>query len=149
MKYIISLVIFLLCISLILPVTAEINVSADAAGTTWITWEWNAGLNVTDIYVDGYKMCGYETTMPSFDIMGLTPCSFHNTTIFTETDNGTNETYTTCGNATIIIGDIGGDAESTGLAFAVLGITIGGVILYKRKRRDDEHCEEEDWDELT
>lgn len=128
--------IILILILIIAPATA-LNVTADAVGETFITWTWDNGLNVTDIFVDGYRMCGYETTMPSFDIMGLSPCEFHNVSIFTETDNGTNETYTSCGNATYL-SSIDEGTESIGIAFGVLGITVGGIILYKRKREGED-----------
>jgi len=138
MRITISLILLVIFLILVAPATAFINVSSWNVGETFITWEWDHGLNVTDIYVDGIKMCGYESTMPSFDIMGLQPCELHNVTIFTDNDTGTNETYTLCGNNTYILSNVDEGTESTGIAIGVLGITIGGVILYKRKRDEEE-----------
>ena len=138
MRIITKLVLLVSCILVItVPTSAIINVTAEDVGTTWITWSWDEGLNVTDIFVDGYKMCGYESTMPSFDMLNQAPCQFHNVSVFTDTDNGTNETYTSCGNDTYIM-SIDEGTESTGIAVAVLGITIGGIIIYKRKRDGEE-----------
>lgn len=92
------------CVVLVAPASAVINVSADAVGETWVTWSWDTGLNVTEIYVDGHKMCGFESTMPMFDMIDLTPCQFHNVSIFTDTDNGTNVTTTRCVSPTGITG---------------------------------------------
>jgi hypothetical protein len=88
--------VILIFLGLVVPASAVINVTAEAVGTTWVTWRWDEGVNVTDIYVDGHRMCGYESTMPSFDMIDLSSCQFHNVSIFSATDYGSNVTTTRC-----------------------------------------------------
>ena len=99
MKTTIKWIFLLLCLGLVSPASAVINVTADDVGETWVTWSWDEGINVTDIYVDGHRMCGYESTMPTFDMLDLSSCQFHNVTIFSANDTGMNVTHTLCGAA--------------------------------------------------
>jgi hypothetical protein len=82
---------------LISPVAAEINVSADNIGTTFVTWSWDSGINITELWIDGYKLCGYDTETPYVDIVDLTSCVNHTIMVNTSTDSGTNTTMTVCG----------------------------------------------------
>lgn len=109
MKTTIKIAILLIFVFIIPPAAATINVTAESVGQTWVTWTWDAGLNVTEIYVDGHKMCGFESTMPTFDMLDLRSCHLHNVSIFTDTDNGTNWTTTLCAPPTP--GGIGGELK--------------------------------------
>jgi hypothetical protein len=128
---------FLIIIAVsIAPCSALFNVTPSTIGDTAITWQWDSTNETTDIYVDGYKMCGYETTIPVFDATGLTSCYLHNITVFTATDNGTNYTSTTCPTTSTIFesGDSGG-----GAAWLAMGLMGGilGFIIYSRRKKDE------------
>lgn len=85
-----------------MPVSA-LNVTADSIGVDSVRWSWETGQNVTGMYVDGMRMCGYESTDPSVSVMDLTSCAPHTIEIFTDSvmGNGTNSTMTTCGYSTV------------------------------------------------
>ena len=135
MKRTISLILLAILI-LAVPVSATINVTADATGETWITWSWDEGLNVTAIFVDGYLMCGYESTAPSFDITGLSSCDNHTVLILTEFDNGTDTSATTC--PAFVPPQSSGTIRQEGfsgvmwLAFGLVGGIIGIIIIARR-----------------
>jgi hypothetical protein len=96
-KHCIISIVLLSLFFLIIPVSAEINVTADSIGTTYVTWSWGTGLNITGLWVDGNKLCGYDTETPYVDIVDLTSCVNHTIMINTSTDSGTNTTMTVCG----------------------------------------------------
>ena len=135
MKHILSLIVLAILI-LVVPVSATINVTADATGDTWITWSWDEGLDVTAIFVDGYLMCGYESTLPSFDITGLSSCDNHTVLILTEFDNGTDTASTTC--PAFVPPQSSGTVHQEGfsgvmwLAFGLVGGIIGIIIIARR-----------------
>ena len=135
MKHILSLILLAILI-LAVPVSATINVTADATGDTWITWSWDEGLNVTAIFVDGYLMSGYESTAPSFDITGLSSCDDHIVLILTEFDNGTDTSSTTC--PAFVPPQSSGTIRQEGfsgvmwLAFGLVGGIIGIIIIARR-----------------
>jgi len=85
---------------LICPVSATISVNATNIGSTYIEWTWTNGLNLTDMFIDGNVMCGYETTNSSIIISDLNPSELHSITIVTTTDYGNNSAYTLAGNCT-------------------------------------------------
>ena len=120
----------------VLPCSALFNVTPSSIGDTAITWQWDSTNETTDIYVDGYKMCGYETTIPVFDASGLTSCYLHNITVFTATDSGTNLTSTTCLTSFIESGDSGSGGGAAWLAMGLVG-GILGFIIYSRRKRDE------------
>jgi hypothetical protein len=123
------IIVLLFCI-LVVPSMAAMNINETATGTTWITWEIEPGQDITDIYVDGYQMCGYETTSPTFDIVGLSSCAEHTVVVFTAFDNGTDTASTLCGNATIITGS----PEDISPVFFALGLSVGIILFIGRKR---------------
>jgi len=135
MKHILSLIVLAIFI-LAVPVSATINITADATGDTWITWSWDEGLDVTAIFVDGYLMCGYESTLPTFDITGLSSCDNHTVLILTEFDNGTDTASTTC--PVVTSQQNSGTIRQEGfsgvmwLAFGLVGGIIGIIIIARR-----------------
>lgn len=108
MKITVNIAILLVIFFLVPMASATINVTAESVGQTWVTWSWDEGLDVTEIYVDGHKMCGFESTMPTFDMLDLSSCQPHNVSIFTSTDNGTNWVTTLCVSPT---GGLGGELK--------------------------------------
>jgi hypothetical protein len=128
-----AIILSLAWILLVGHVVAVLNVTPSAKGTTWITWDWNDGSNTTDIFVDGFRMCGYETTIPSITALGFAQNSCHNISVFTDAmGNGTNISCTSVGISR------GGGATSTGnsdfvnptnILYATIGALVGGVII--------------------
>ena len=116
-------------LALCIPAGAVINVTPISIGSTYIIWEWNAGLDLQDMFVDGNVMCGYETTDNQFAITGLNPSELHTIYVNTTTDYGTNITSTLSGNVTSTGGGDSGDSLAPGVA---LGI-VGGIIIMAKK----------------
>ena len=83
------------------PASATIPVTVSSVGCTYIQWNWTPGLDLTDMYIDGNVMCGYETTDPFYLATGLSPGELHNITIYTSGDSGTNLTRTIITNCTV------------------------------------------------
>jgi hypothetical protein len=94
--------ILLLCIFIIPGVSsASINLTPAHVGVTYIEWIWDNGINVSDIFIDGFQMCGYETTNNTFLLPGLNPDELHTIVVITpDGGNDSNITYT-LGNGTI------------------------------------------------
>jgi hypothetical protein len=121
----------LLLLLLVAPVSAVINVTPASVGSSYIVWEWNTGLDLSDMYVDGNLMCGYETTDNNYAITGLNPNEQHNITVYTLTDTGGNITYTLNGTS----GGTGGGGDNGMLAPGiVLGTAIGVIIFAGRNK---------------
>jgi len=95
-NYIILTLLLITCLVLIVPVSATITVNASDVGLTYIQWTWDPGLNLSDMFIDGNVMCGYETTSNTFTITGLDPCELHTIVVLTDIDTGSNSTYTLC-----------------------------------------------------
>jgi len=134
MKITISLILLVIFLILVAPATAVINVTAEDVGNTFITWRWDDGLEVSDIYVDGNQMCGYETTLPSFDMLNQLPCTYHNTSIFTLTDNGTNLTMTSCLIPSSPYSQVYDHSEviPTSPVIPIIAISIIALIMYRK-----------------
>ena len=94
MNKLLLLCIIVVLFSFIQPVSAVINVNATSVGTTYIEWTWDNGLNLTDIFIDGSVICGYETTNSSIIYSDLNPNELHSITVYTSTDAGSNSTFT-------------------------------------------------------
>lgn len=94
MNKILLIFITILLLSFIPPASAVINVNATSVGTTYIEWSWDNGLNLTDIFIDGSVICGYETTNSSIIYTDLNPNELHSITVYTSTDAGSNSTFT-------------------------------------------------------
>jgi len=135
MKTIIKTIIILSLIWTLLVghVTADLNVTPSKIGTTFITWDWDDGSNVSEIRVDGLLMCGYETTLPSINVLGMTPNTCHNISVASDFGNGTNESCTLYeasrggGGGT----STGNDSmlSTTNIIYGLLGALVAGVIV--------------------
>lgn len=128
----------LLMALLIGAVSATIPVTVSEVGCTYIQWNWTPGITLTDMFLDGNVLCGYETTDPGFLATGLSSGELHNLTIITAGDQGTNLTYTTTVNCTAPGG--GGKAylvEQTPLNPSITLMAVGSVmLLYMTRRRE-------------
>jgi hypothetical protein len=135
--------IFLLALMMILfisSVSATIPISVTDVGCTYIQWNWTPGLDLTNLYIDGNVMCGYETTDPFYLATGLSPGELHNITIYTAGDSGTNLTRTTTENCT----SPGSGSQTYVLAddqklplspmLALAGILIVGIFFASTQR---------------
>ena len=92
-KLTILIFVFLLaCIAV--PVSATINVTANQITSSSITWVWDAGLNITYMAIDGYRVTQYNPTGGSFILTGLNPGEWHNIVVSTDVDSGNTTTST-------------------------------------------------------
>ena len=134
MKTVTKLLLLISCLILIHPVSAEYNISAFMIGDTYIAWQWDTGLDITDLYINGQKMCGYESTQPMINVMGMTPCTEYNITIVYNGTSGTDISTTTCGggNGTVVYGSSDGDGGAIGAGLGVVGGIIGGILVVRR-----------------
>jgi hypothetical protein len=120
-----------LVVLLINPVSAQINITPVDIGTTYISWTWNNDLNLTDMYIDGNLMCGYETTAFNYTLSNLNPLEMHTLELFDANTSGTNTTWTLPDTS-----GAGADDGSTGVVMGVLGGIIGGVIIFAKRDYD-------------
>jgi hypothetical protein len=130
-------VILLFCILFFAPQVTALNVTSSGAGTTFIIWDWDAGTNTTAIYLDGNLICGYESTIPSINVIGMTPGSCHNISVTIETPVETAENVS----CTNYLAASGGGGQSSGNAgtgmdigtnaiiFGLIGALVGGVVV--------------------
>jgi hypothetical protein len=89
---------FLLTIALILLVSAAsatINITVASTGSTFIQWDWNTGLTMTNVTIDGYNVCNFDQHGHTFILSGLNPNETHSIAVYTATDSGTNTAMTT------------------------------------------------------
>jgi hypothetical protein len=109
------------------------NVTPSGAGTTWITWDWDNPSNVTEMRIDGALLCGYESTLPSVNVIGMRSNSCHNLSIISNVGSGWNISCTLVGNAS----RGGGGGVTTGndllntsnILYGMIGALVGGVVL--------------------
>jgi hypothetical protein len=123
---------------MISPAMAVLQINATNVGTTYIEWTWSTGIELSDMYIDGNVMCGYETTNNTYLLTGLKSNELHSITILNATDSGSNTTRTLSGNTT------GGGGEGDGSGDMSVGVAVGivggliGVILIARKEEKSE-----------
>jgi hypothetical protein len=130
------IILFLFCI-MFLPQVSALTVTPSGVGTTFIIWDWDAGTNTTALYIDGRPLCGYETTIPSANILGFTPGSCHNISVTIETPVTTVENIS----CTNYLAASGGGGQSSGnsdtgmgigtnaIIFGLIGALVGGVVI--------------------
>jgi len=126
-----SAIIIIFCILCITPVIA-LNITPTRTGTTYITWDWDNGTNVSALYVDGHLMCGYESTLPSINVLGLAPGTCHNLSVFVDLpDNGENISCTAFGNISAGTGTTSGNdlLSTNNIIYGLLGALAGGAVL--------------------
>lgn len=115
------------------PASATINITTPDVGATYILWEWNANLTLTDMFIDSQQMCGYETTNNTYLLTDLNPGELHTIVLFTAGDTGTNSTTT---NATgYSSGNNGGTAlapPDIPLPAAVPIAAVGALLMLRR-----------------
>jgi hypothetical protein len=79
---------------LISPVSATIDVTANQTTSSSIIWQWDTGLTITSMYIDGYKVTEFNPTGGIFILTGLNPSEQHNIVVSTAGDSGSNITRT-------------------------------------------------------
>jgi hypothetical protein len=121
------LTLFLLCLFIIGTASATITVNAIDVGTNFILWNWTPGLDLTDMYIDGSVMCGYETTDNLYLLTGLKANELHNITVYTAGDSGTNTTRTL--NQTINISGAGDSEDIIGAEVPASPLTVVAAVL--------------------
>lgn len=139
-KIIFLLVSLLVCIS---SSSATLNITMMDRGTNFITWEWTSPSNVSEMYLDGMLMCGYESTDPTVNVVDLLSGSCHNLTIFADIGNNSNTACTLSSNATRgggeTYGNYGGASMSNdAIMYGLVGAACGAVVLmgfFMRRRR--------------
>jgi|WetSurMetagenome_2_1015567.scaffolds.fasta_scaffold561924_1 hypothetical protein len=117
---------------------AVIDITATSVGTTYIVWTWTPGLDLTNMFIDGTEMCGYETTDNTYELSDLNPSEPHTLTIRTDSDSGTITTTTKSASGTeggkMFTSENGVIAE-TPIPWYIPAISISVVILAVGKRR--------------
>ena len=122
-------------------VSATIAITPAEVGSTYIKWQWAGGLTLTEMYLDGNVMCGYDTEAPNITFTDLNPGELHTLQLLTAGDSGTNSTYTNsstncsapAGNAT---GGFSSAAQDDSLfwTFAFVGMcSLIGIVVVKVK----------------
>ena len=76
-----TIIILSLLWAIVVGHVAAFNVTPSGAGTTWITWDWDNPSNVTEMRIDGALLCGYESTLPSVNVIGMRSNTCHNLSI--------------------------------------------------------------------
>jgi hypothetical protein len=124
-------VVFLLTI--LVSHVAALNVTLVDRGTSFITWDWDNPSNVTDMYLDGALMCGYESTVPSISIVDLRSGSCHNLTLITDVGNGSDTSCALWGNSTRgggeTQGNVGGAMSNDSVMYGLIGGAVGAVVI--------------------
>lgn len=135
---------FLLAIvlfALVVPVGADLTIVPTDKGTTYITWEWDNPSNISEMYIDGNIICGYETTFPSVTAVGFRFGSCHNISLFSDVGNGTNISCTNWGNVSKGGGTTVGNTDfvsQDSVLYALVGGALGAIVilgLVMRRRR--------------
>jgi hypothetical protein len=86
----------LIALLLLIPAaSATINITVASTGSTFIQWDWNTGLTMTNVTVDGYNVCNFDQHGHTFILSGLNPNETHSISVYTATDFGTNTAMTT------------------------------------------------------
>jgi hypothetical protein len=136
-KIIFLLLSILFCIS---SASATLNITMLDRGTNFITWEWTSPSDVSEMYIDGQLMCGYESTDPTISIVDLLSNSCHNLTLFTDIGNNSNVACTMSSNATRgggeTVGNVGMNNDA--IMYGLVGAACGAVVLmgfFMRRRR--------------
>ena len=86
----------LLAIALLvaMPASAIINVTVNATGPAFIQWNWNTGLNVTSVSVDGWLVYQFDHTSSTFVLSGLDASSTNTIIVNSNNDTGTSTATT-------------------------------------------------------
>jgi hypothetical protein len=116
---------------------AALDVIPSSKGTTFITWDWDAGTNTTALYVDGNLLCGYDTEIPSVNVLGFTPGSCHNLSVTidvpAETAENVSCTYylpaSSGGGQSSGNSDTGMGIGTNAIIFGLIGALVGGVVV--------------------
>jgi hypothetical protein len=113
--------------------SATYNVTPMTTGDTSITWVWDSGLDLEAMYLNGQLLCGYETTQPFVNIIGLQTCTNYNLTIVYNGTSGTDISSTTCGGGNVTGGSsYGGGGEAVGAVTGLVGGLIGALLIVRR-----------------
>lgn len=83
------------------PAMAVISITANQTTTSSITWQWSAGLTITSMYIDGYRVTEFNPTGGTFILTGLNPGEQHNIVVSTAGDSGSNITRTLAQTSTL------------------------------------------------
>ncbi len=126
-------ILLLVCAMLIPVVSAEIPITVTDVGCTYIQWNWTPGVELTDMYIDGQLMCGYETTDPGFLLTDLHVAETHTIQILGGGDAGANTTQTS--SITECMSNAGFSAQvDTPFPAELIPIPIVvAILLYRRK----------------
>lgn len=141
MKTTTNTIIFLLVVFLV-GTTSALTINVSDKGTSFITWDWDNPSNLSEMYIDGALMCGYESTTPSINILDIRAGSCHNITLFSDVGNGTNVTCALWGNTSRgggeSYGNTGATMNNDAIMFGLVGAACGGVVLmgfFLKRRR--------------
>lgn len=89
----------LLCIAVLtLPVNAVINVTPIQVNQTAIVWQWDGGLTLTALSIDGYTINNADKVAGEFILSDLPAGEKHTIRVYTAMDSGSNTTTTTPAN---------------------------------------------------
>jgi hypothetical protein len=130
------IILFLFCI-MFLPQVSALTVTPSGVGTTFITWDWDAGTNTTALYVDGNLLCGYDSEIPSVNVLGFTPGSCHNLSVTIDVPAETTENVSCTNYLPASSGggqssgntDTGMGIGTNAIIFGLIGALVGGVVV--------------------
>lgn len=120
------MIIALLCIFLIATFipssSAIVNVSVKEKGTTYVYWEWNTGIYLTELNIDGLPVYTENSSVTKYILSPVLPNSTHFINVKTATDTGYNET-------TSLPEPLSSTEKLTGFLFGLIYLLITIVIL--------------------
>jgi hypothetical protein len=129
-----KLLTIIILLALCSPVCAAINITPVSVGSSYIVWQWDSGYDLSDMYIDGNLMCGYETTDNTYAITGLKPSEIHTIKLFYGGDNETNSTYTIGGNQTTPT-YTNSDESTLFIILSFLGGALVLIIILRRRKK--------------
>ena len=119
---------------------ATYNLSTNQIGSTYVSWNWDAGINLTDIFIDGVAQCGYDTEVNQIKFSGLYPQTTYTIRIVRDIGG-----ESTCAVSTTGEKSGGGNGQSIyvsnvatplPIAIPVLSVLLVIGIVLKTKKKD-------------
>jgi hypothetical protein len=122
------LFVILIILSGICIVDGAINVTAIQVNQSVIVWQWNTGLNVTALSIDGYTINNADKTSNQFILSDLLPNEKHTIKIYTDIESESNSATTLSSSQSNIYDII------YQYMFLIIGIILIFVGIYTKRK---------------